>query len=82
MSENSTTVELIRGSNTDGSITMAFANFLRALEKIPQLQVWGNLGGFPCKIENGIFCVLIRIPFMLKKIEKISLFCLLTWRYD
>ena len=36
-------------------------------------------------IENGILYVLIRTAtqhtFMFKKIEKISLLCLLTWRY-
>ena len=43
------------------------------------------MGGFLFYIENGILGVLIRIALHVivsKKMEKLSLFCLLTWRYD
>ena len=63
-------------------------------KKIQQLHIWDNLSS-SFYILKMVYCVYsLGLPrwggsnektqhtFMLKKIENISLFCLLTWRYD
>ena len=40
------------------------------------------LGGFLFCIDDSVLCVLIRIASFLEKLKKISLLCLLSWRYD
>ena len=77
------------GSNTDGSFTMAVSNsFLSLLEKNTIKCRFGIIQGdllFMYSLESpllGDSNEKTQHTFMLKKIEKIFLLCLLAWCYD
>ena len=72
-----------------------FERVLRTLGKIPKLAIWDNLGRFSFSNWKMVYCVYsLESPrwgdskentqhtFLLKKVEKISLLCLLTWCYE
>ena len=83
----------LNGSNTDGSFTTAVSNsFLGFLGANP---IWHNLGWFSFLYWEMVCCVYslessrwgdsdenTQCTFMLKKIEKMSLLCLLTLLYN